>query len=356
VASSLTQAAEAAIGADAADDYVISPTLHADRYQDAAPALSGLIRRTRARVAGEEFERADAIAIDAQRAFKRTAGQASLAAMATAWLSALVLLSALMGAPGAVLIAAGSGGAVTGALGAFLTQRLRQQNLLQRWMSARAKAEEYRRNYFDLVTLTDPPEERDAKETSLFQLEYFRRYQLDVQVRYYDVRQRRHRIAADRTVTYAAGAGFFAALSAGLAGLLGASEGSEWAGLAALGIVGTSLATYATVRDSISQDASNAERYEHTRSGLREISLHLDEVREAVSVGNRAPLHEFVAVVHEQLAAEHQQWLSEDAAVHSGIARLEEALRGPGANGTGAAAVVAPNSGAHADGGATTGA
>ena len=299
-----------------------------------APTLSRLIRRTRAHVAGEEFERADALAIDAQRAFKRTAGQSNLAAMMTAWLSALVLLAALMGAPGAVLIAVGSGGAVTGALGAFLTQRLRQQGLLHRWMSARAKAEEHRRNYFDLVTLTDPPADSDVPETSLFQLEYFRRYQLDVQVRYYDVRQRRHRIAADRTVTYAAGAGFFAALSAGLAGLLGASEGAEWAGLAALGIMGTSLATYATVRDSIGQDARNADRYEHTRSGLREISLHLDEVREAVAAGNRDPMHEFVGAVHEQLAAEHQQWLSATDGANTGLTRLEEALRGPSIDGT----------------------
>src|SRR5690606_22852626 len=91
----------------------------------------------------------------------------------------------------------------------------------------------------------------DPPHRALLQLEYFRRYQLDVQSHFYDVRQRQHQSSADRTVTYAAAAGFVAAFSTGLAGLLGAGEGTDWAGLAALGIVGTSIATFAGVRESI---------------------------------------------------------------------------------------------------------
>ncbi len=321
------------VGSEGRDDYVLTPTGHAERYAETAPGLVALLRSSAARIAGEEFERADEIALQAQHTFRGVANQANVVGMLTAWTSAAVLLAALLGAPGAVILALGIGGAIAGAYGAFLTQRLRQQHLLQRWMTARAEAEEFRHRYFEVVALTPPTEDSPSAPsfTSLLQLEYFRRYQLDVQSSYYDVRQRQHQQSADRTVTYAAAAGFVAALSTGLAGLLGAGEGTNWAGLAALGIVGASLATYAGVRESITQDARNAERYGRTRTALREIHTRLDEVREAVGRGNRAALEEFVMAVHEHLSVEHRQWLSESDATRSGLARLERALYGESA-------------------------
>ncbi|MDA0301833.1 MAG: hypothetical protein O2822_04840 [Chloroflexi bacterium] len=318
------------IGSDGSDDYVLTPTGHSTRYETTAPGLVALLRSTAATIAAEEFERADAIALDAQRQFRRVAGQANLVGMLAAWLSAAVLLAALLDAAGPVLLATGIGGSVVGAYGVFLMQRLRQQHLLQRWMTARAEAEEFRHRYFEVVTLTPPQNDvaAGAPSTSMLQLEYFRRYQLDVQSRYYDIRQRQHQRSSDRTITYAAAAAFTAALSTGLAGLLGAGEGTDWAGLAALGIVGASIATYAGVRESITQDSRNAERYGRTRAALREVHTHLDEVREAVSHGNRAALEEFVAAVHEHLSVEHRQWLTEADATRTGLARLERALRG----------------------------
>ncbi len=315
--------AEAAIGPSDGDDYVVAPTTHAQLYRARAPELARLLQRSATRIAAEEFERADGIAVESQRSFKRAAGQANLAALVTAWASAAVLLAALLGAPGLVLLGLGTAGALTGATGAFLTQRLRQQHLLQRWMTARADAETYRHSYFEQVVMAAPADPAVA----LLQLEYFRRYQLDMQVRYCDQRQRQHRRAADRTITYAAAAGFFAALSTGLAGLLGAGEGADWAGLAALGIIGTSIAAYAAVREAIGQDARNAERFEQTRVALRDLAARLDDVREAVAAGHVEPLHEFVAAVHEHLALEHRQWLRDAEVAHSGLARLEEALR-----------------------------
>lgn len=337
------QSAAATIGPDAPDDYLLKPTVHAQLYEESAPALSALLRRTAAKIAAEEFERADGIAIDAQRAFKRAAGQANVAALVTSCVSAVVLVAALLGAPGIVLLVFGGSGAVSGAYGAYLLQRVRQQHLLQRWMTGRAEAEEQRHRYFELVCLAEPTTE--GPSPSSLQLEYFRRYQLDVQVVYYDSRQRHHQRAADRTVTYAAGAAFVAALSTGLAGFLGAGEGANWAGLAALGILGTSLGTYAAVRDSIGQDARNAERFERTRMALRDISVRLDDVRDAVATGNRAALTEFIAAVHEHLSVEHRQWLSEVDSTRVALERIEEALRGSKdapAEGAPAATTAAP--------------
>ncbi len=327
--TALWQDAAAIIGADGSDHY-LTPTGHAERYHATAPALAALLRSTAAKIAAQEFERADALAIEAQRGFKRVANQANIAGLVTAWLSALVLVIALLGAPRGALLVVGIAGAATGAYGAFLAQRLRQQHLLQRWMTGRAEAEEFRHRYFEVVTLAPPPviEGSDPRISALLQLEYFRRYQLDVQAHFYDVRQRQHQRSADRTVTYAAAAGFVAAFSTGLAGFLGAGEGTDWASLAALGIVGTSLATFAGVRESITQDARNAERYGRTRAALREVHLRLDEVREAVATGNREVLAEFVVAIHEHLSVEHRQWLTEADSTRAGLARLERALRG----------------------------
>lgn len=345
VTADLWQTAEATIGPSEGDDYVLQPTTHAHRYEERTPDLARLLRRTATRIAAEEFERADGIAVESQRTFKRAAAQANAAALMTAWASAGVLLAALFDAPGLVLVALGALGALAGAFGAFLTQRLRQQHLLQRWMAARANSETHRHTYFEQVVLTDPsadpPSEptaaddangaKGAPELSLLQLEYFRRYQLDVQLRYCDQRQRQHRRSADRTVSYAAAAGFFAALSTGLAGVLGAEGDVDWAGLAAFGIVGTSLASYAAAREAIGQDSRNAERLEQTRIALRDLYARLDDVRHAVALGNRWALEEFVAAVHEHLSLEHRQWLREAEMAHSGLARVEAALRGPAA-------------------------
>jgi hypothetical protein len=259
--------------------------------------------------------------------FRTSAGRANIAALITASAGAIILVLALFDAPGAVLLGVGIAGAVIGATGAFLTQRLKQQNMLQRWMVSRADAETQRQAYFERVVLVEEPGGNAGIPLAVLQLEYFRRFQLDVQLRYYDDKQRKARRAADRTIAYAAGATFFGALSTGLAGLLG-SGNPDWAGLAALGILGTSLASYSAVREAIGQDARNAARFEQTRVALRDLYAHLDEVRDAVASGNRAALHEFVTAAHDNLSLEHRQWLREAELAHNGLARLEQVLRG----------------------------
>jgi hypothetical protein len=294
--------AEAIIGSGADDDYEIAPTTHAAAYREAAPQLADILESGPVRVAAEDYERANATAVEAQRAFKVAASRANLSVLAIAALGATVMLLALF---------------------AYLTQRLKQTQMFQRWMSARADAEERRREFFRLVAQVDPQADSGAAASlPLLQLEYFRRYHLDVQIRYYDQRQKSHQREADRTATFAAFAVFLAALD------------SAWAGLAAFGILGAALTSFATTREAIGQDARNAERYSRTHAALRRLSARLDDVREAVAGGNYAALAEYLTAVEDHLSVEHRQWLNEAESTRGGLERLDEALLRPAESGS----------------------
>ncbi|MEX2374512.1 MAG: hypothetical protein WD942_02870, partial [Dehalococcoidia bacterium] len=115
---------------------------------------------------------------------------------------------------------------------------------------------------------------------------------------------------------------------AGLGGVLAfAADRPEFASLAAIGVVGAAVASYAAALETISQDGHNAERYERTLAGLIALRVHLDEVRLSAAAGDREPMLRFVDAVHELLSVEHREWLDAGDAVRSGIALLETALR-----------------------------
>jgi hypothetical protein len=322
--------AEEIVGSGADDDEEIAPTTHAATYRERAPILADILESGAVRVAAEDYETANAMAVEAQRAFKVAANRANVSVLAISFLGAAVMFVALFDAPSFALLPLGIAGGAAGAYAAYLTQRLKQTQMFQRWMTARAEAEERRREYFDLVTRASAEGTGDEQvPLALLQLEYFRRYHLDVQIRYYDRRQRAHQREADRTATFAALAVFLAALFTGIGGVMGSGVRSEWAGLAAFGILGAALTSFATTRESIGQDARNAERYARTRASLRRLSARLDDVRAAVAAGNREALTEFVAAVDEHLSVEHRQWLSDTESTRAGLTRLEETLVRP---------------------------
>ena len=319
--------ADAIIGAGADDDYRIAPTAPAALYRDRAPAFAAILESAPVRIAAEDYERDDKTAVDAQRGFKRAATRANLSVLIIAMLGVGVLLLALYDAPSFAVLSLGIAGAVTGAYAAFLSQRLRQTRLFERWMSGRADAEERRREYFALMTQTDASATGpDAALLPSLRLEYFRRYHLEVQTRYYDQRAQQHQRESDRTATFGAFAVFLAALFTGIGGALGSGVNTAWTGLAALGVLGAALTSFATTRESISQDARNAERYARTHAALRRLAARIDEVRDAVAAGNLQAMTEFVAAADQHLSVEHRQWLSDADSTREGLAKLDEAL------------------------------
>ena len=155
------------------------------------------------------------------------------------------------------------------------------------------------------------------------QLEYFRRFQLDVQLAYYTGRGRQHREESHKSVRL----GSYAALATMLGSGLGfGAVAPELASVALLGVVGAALASLGTNREALSQDKRNAERYSRTFFALEEIRKDLDRVRRAAVAGDFETVAKFVDAVNDQLSLEHRQWLTEIEGASKPVRELKLAL------------------------------
>jgi len=318
------------IGKGRPDDYILQPSQHAEELADKAPALAGLLRTATIETYTQQFERHDRAADDAQKRFKGAVTWANGAVFATGVLGALIMVATILERPfgDAVmwvpLLALGLCALVAGALASMWLFRVREGQMLNDWMSERAHAETARLAYF--ATLAELPGDGPSElPLGLLKLEYFRRYQLDMQIAYYDQRRQQHRRSADRTLAIGGFAAALAAVASGSAGIV-ASFHAPWAALAALGVVGTALAAYAATREATNQDRRNAERYGRTLSALEILRSRLDDVRTGVLAGSQEVLDEYVAAVHEQLSLEHREWLSGAESTRSAIGKLDETL------------------------------
>jgi hypothetical protein len=191
-------------------------------------------------------------------------------------------------------------------------------------MRLRANAETQRLSYFGEIGAAPATAAPDVALDAL-RLEYFRRYQLDVQRNYYRERGRRHQADADRTLNAGSYAAFLSTLASIGAGVGGAFNGVLTAA-GAIGVLAAAVAGFANAREAMSQDRRNAERYDRTGEALDGLYARLDEVRSAVSSGNQKALVEYVAAVNDQISLEHRQWLEGAAATKEAMARLDQAL------------------------------
>jgi hypothetical protein len=308
------------IGENNPGDYRLDPQGHAKAYREAAPALAQLLDSTGIKSIGMHYAQYDVDAGEAQKRFKETARLANwsllVAAVASALLPVFESYAWIIGC-GAVAVVAGA------AAGMFLHQ-LNAGQPLKVWMQRRARAESLRLHYFERVV--EPREEgAGVFPLALLQLEYFRRYQLDVQCDYYRHRGRQHEAAAVRTLQLGSLAVFIGSLGTGLATALGIMN-PEWASLAVIGVTGSALAAFASTRESTHQDVRNSERYERTAWTLQKLYERLDEVRSAVAAGKSDVLQAFVTAVQDQLSLEHRQWLEAMDENGGAIGKLEKRL------------------------------
>ena len=322
--------AVAVIGAGRDDDYILAPDRQAAALADQAPALGRLLHTARIDTYTKQYERHDRAARDAQNRFKAAMTWANGAVFTTGVLGALIMVTTILGSlywPDLMkpsLLVLGLVALITGAAASMWLFKVREGKLLDEWMGERAHAETARLAYFaTLAQLQDSgPSELPL---GLLKLEYFRRYQLDMQITYYDQRRKQHRQSADRTLAVGGFAAAIAAVASGSAGVL-ASSSPSWSALAALGVVGTALAAYAATREAVNGDHRNAERYGRTLSSLEILRAKLDEVRAGVLKGSQAVLDDYVAAVHEQLSLEHREWLSGAESTRSAIGKLDDTL------------------------------
>ena len=228
------------IGVDSPNDYRLSPVEHAEQLRASAPKLAAVLTSTAPVELARQYAEADTEALVAERTFKRWVIRANWAVLATATVSALLMAAALLGSTlGAltrtILIVLALAGVATGGIASMSLFRVKEGRLLEDWMMARARAETKRLSYFSYIANAsvgpvDP-------QLELLKLEYFRRYQLDLQLAYYKSRRSRHRNSAERTLDISAASVLVAAIASGAAGVLGALR-TEWAALGSLAVFG----------------------------------------------------------------------------------------------------------------------
>jgi hypothetical protein len=316
------------IGSGSPGDYRLSPIEHAEQLRTSAPMLAAILTRSAPVELAQQYAEADTEALLAGRTFKRWVIRANWAVLATATVSALLMAVALLaGTLGVltqtILIVLALIGVATGGIASMSLFRVKEGRLLEDWMTARARAETKRLSYFSYIVNTSvgPPD----LQLELLKLEYFRRYQLDLQLAYYQTRRSGHRNSAGRTLNVSATSVLVAAIASGAAGVLGALK-SEWAALGSLAVFGAALQAFAAARESMHQDRRNAERYDHSAQALQGLRERLDDVRQGIEAGSTSVLGEYVAAVQDELSLEHRQWLEGAENMQAAVARLEKAL------------------------------
>jgi SMODS and SLOG-associating 2TM effector domain 1 len=316
------------IGSGSPGDYRLSPLEHAEQLKTSAPKLAALLSRSAPVDLARQYADADTEALVAERTFKRWVIKANWAVLTTATVSALLMAVALLtassdGLTRTILIVLALIGVAAGAFASMSLFRVKEGRLLEDWLTARARAETKRLSYFSYImnTSVGPPD----SQLELLKLEYFRRYQLDLQIAYYKTRRTGHRKSAERTLDISANSVLLAAIASGAAGVLGAYR-SEWAALGSLAVFGAALQAFAAARESLNQDRRNAERYDHSAQALMGLRERLDDVRVGIAAGSLSVLSEYVAAVQDQLSLEHRQWLSGAENMQAAVARLEKAL------------------------------
>jgi len=322
----MIRAAKDALGTGLAEDYKIQPTTHAAELAEKAPCLAAILGSSELSVLAEEYEKNDKLANDNKAVFKTIADRANWAVLLTACFSALLLvvgpLKTVVSLPeGAVLAILGVCGVISGGLGSMWVYQTREGKLLDNWMSARAAAEALRTEYFETATTMELAD----GTSSVLQFEYFRRYQLDVQTAFYDRKVRDCRREARRLLQMSAYSVALASISAGLATIL-SGQNPAWVSIAALGAIATALGSFASTRESVNQNRRNMERYAKASDAISLLKKKIDQVRAAAAAGEREPMKQFVAAVHEQLAAEHREWLAAAQSIQPAIDKLDDAL------------------------------
>ncbi len=320
------------IGSTGPRDYAITPTGHADLYAEGAPELSAILRSPAVNTAAETYERFDARAKERQDRFKTAANRANVLILGTAFCGALVVTTGVLKDPlGAHLaqtlaIAFAIAALVIGAAASAYLYGAKGGNYLAKWMRSRAEAETWRQRYFEEVTAAaDPDGQAYPARVLLLKLQYFARYQLAVQLFYYDRRGSEHEQSAARSLRFAAFAIGLSAIVTGLAGMLSTAK-LEFVALGAVGVIASALTAFASARESINQDQRNAERYERTFETLTNLKITLGAVQRGIVQIGAKPLTDFVNAVHEQISLEHRQWLDDATLASTALKTLEATL------------------------------
>ena len=320
----VVQNARDAIGEQPATDYLFKPSQLPGQVEAQARSLADLLRHSSIATLAERYEAKNGEAMAAQGDFRRAANRANWLVLLTSVWSAVLLMIGTLRLPDEfskpAIVAVTVLGALTAAVATMFVTMARNAKLLEEWYGRRAEAEAARRDYFERLFLVSP-----NPELLLLRLEFFRRYQLELQTNFYRNRRKSNALSARRLAFLSAGGVAASMLATTLAGAL-SSVHPAWITLAGISAITSALTSFISARETVFRYQQNAESYRQSQDSLDKIRERLDDVRVAAAQGQAEPVHQFVAAVHEQLMGEHQQWLKSSDSAQEALRRLQESL------------------------------
>lgn len=196
-------------------------------------------------------------------------------------------------------------------LAAFATYRLSAEDFVKKWTDNRRRAEELRRQIFTEMfnkvaaheDAGKPPDENGAL-SQVF--EFFRRFQVDLQMRFYQKAALRSERSSSRLSWTAAGL-------AGLTGITGIIAGLGGAALVIAAFLGIALPVMLSAAQSwraLNLFGDKTKAYGKARDELQTLALDVSNIRALAANGDKAKVREFVDKVHEVMANENTNWVA----------------------------------------------
>lgn len=324
--SGVTQAAIAAVGAPVkSEDWRLQPLEHARRLPDAAGALKRVLEQPEIAETMARYEAADAAALLAQKQHRTWTSRANTMRFGAVCIGTVALLSMVGLVPGwlSQIFAVLQYALIVAALG--VTMWLSRTIPLDRWKNERAKAESFRAELFSRVAAATVPQREGELPLLPLQLEYFRRYQLDVQQGYYSGRARQLVSGAARAERWHNAVTALTILAAVLAlvGLVAMLVGGSGLGeamrlaenptlrtlLLIFGILASATESWLAADAAINQDQRAAAIFQATAANLDALAqLQLADARAAAAAGSADAVQDFMTVVQLAMSSEHQTW------------------------------------------------
>ena len=268
-----------------------------------------------------------------QRSYKRKAKAAANATFLAILFGCILFLSLSLNEPGIVTSVVTGIQAALVVISFSLTILIAFTKPFNSWMEARGQAENARLNLFsEVLKAKDEPSGPKGKELPLLplQLEYVRRYLLDIERTYYRSRGKQHLAASRKARNWR-----IVALAIVLVSILfpvsWALQGLDWippflqdlvsrmptrtpmgqqlfltVGIIASGLQGL-LAAYAV----ISLDDRNAARYLVASENLEALAEQpLADARARAASGDRSGVLEYTALLLQEISSEHREWIA----------------------------------------------
>lgn len=325
----VTMAAIEAVGADQPSDWELRPESHIAALKNPAAAapLVKLLKNMDLVPIVNQYVSANREAVAAQATYKRYARLSAIGSLLAVVIASVMLLPRVGGIGDEIVTTAAVFQFVLLTLSIIASLWLAWRKPYDVWMRKRADAEIARIQLFRHVTTADGSREANSLPVLPLQLEYFRRFHLDIQRVYYRERGEQHKRAVRRRLVWRSIALIF--VFAAAVPILWTVQGKDWIPswveqwltllppegefaqrlFLCLGLIGGALQGFLAANALISYDERNSARYRETRENLDDLAARpLNEAREAAAAGDRSRVYGFYALVDEQVSSEHREW------------------------------------------------